>query len=91
MSATLPNLLLAESCTTTWAFDTDRHRFARVPRGVPLTTGSIEWRPYADVRVDRGGGRLEVSLDGAGTNLLRSEIHAGGPCPNCGALPPATA
>jgi hypothetical protein len=36
--------------------------------------------------VDEAAGNLTVTLDAAGTKLLRSEVHAGdGPCPACGA------
>lgn len=79
-------LVTVESCTTTWAFDTTRGRFARVPRGMPISTTSVEWRPYASMSIDHQAGTLAVALDEAGTRLLRSELHTGaGPCPACGA------
>ena len=87
MAPTSPSsgdLVVVESCTTTWAFDEGRKRFSRLPRGVPLSVSSAEWRPYASMRVDREGGTVEVHLDAAGTNILRSHIHTG-PCPDCGA------
>ncbi|HZU72786.1 MAG TPA: hypothetical protein VE990_08445 [Acidimicrobiales bacterium] len=77
-------LVLVESCTTTWAFDTGRRRFARLPRGLSIASHSAEWRPYVGMTVDRHAGTLEVVLDQAGTELLRSEVHTG-PCPVCGA------
>ncbi|MHB1925005.1 MAG: hypothetical protein ACYCSJ_09960 [Acidimicrobiales bacterium] len=77
-------LVVVDSCTTTWAFDTDRGRFTRLPRGLALSNSSADWRPYASMHVDREAGTVEVALDSAGTQLLRSDIHTGGPCPDCG-------
>ena len=77
-------LVVVESCTTTWAFDTGRGRFTRLPRGLALSNSSADWRPYASMHVDREAGSVEVALDSAGTQLLRSDIHTGGPCPDCG-------
>ena len=77
-------LVVVESCTTTWAFDTGRSRFSRLPRGLALSNSSAEWRPYHSMNVDRAAGSVEVALDAAGTQLLRSDIHTGGPCPDCG-------
>ena len=74
---------MLESCTTRWAFETGRKRFARYPRGVPMTTTSVEWRPYASMWFDLNARTLVVSLDEAGTNLLQTDIHSG-PCPDCG-------
>jgi hypothetical protein len=75
--------VVLESCTTTWAFETERKRFARLPRGLTLTSTSAEWRPYASMWFDLGARTLVVSLDEAGTQLLQSDIH-NGPCPDCG-------
>lgn len=81
--------MLVESCTTTWAFDTARMRFTRLPRGLALTNSSAEWRPYASMTIDRQAGSVEVALDRAGTSLMRSEIHTGPSCPHCGATGPS--
>ena len=78
------DLVVVESCTTTWAFDVGRSRFARMPRGVPLTSISAEWRPYSELTLDLTAGTLEVALDQAGTRLLRSQIHTDEACPTCG-------
>lgn len=80
-------LVVVESCTTTWAFDTGRSRFTRLPRGLGLSSSSADWRPYHSMRVDMEAGSVEVALDAAGTQLLRSDIHTGGPCPDCGHHP----
>ena len=77
-------LVVVESCTTTWAFDTGRSRFARLPRGLALSNSSAEWRPYHSMRVDREAASVEVALDAAGTQLLRSDIHTDERCPECG-------
>jgi hypothetical protein len=82
-------LVSVESCTTTWAFDTARNRFARLPRGMSLTGTSAEWKPYASMVVDLTAGTVEVALDEAGTQLLRSEVH-NGPCDSCGVVPSAS-
>lgn len=75
---------MVESCTTTWAFDTERARFTRLPRGLALSSSSAEWRPYHSMHIDREAGTVEVALDAAGTRLLRSDIHTTSPCPDCG-------
>ena len=79
------DLVVVDSCTTTWAFDPTRCRFARIPRGMALDSVSAEWRPYHSMTLDMNTGQLEVALDPAGTRLLRSDIHSGAPCPGCGA------
>lgn len=83
------DLVMVESCTTTWAFDTARMRFTRLPRGLALSNSSAEWRPYASMRIDRLAGWVEVALDRARTSLLRSDIHTGPACPHCGATDPS--
>ena len=75
--------MVLESCTTQWAFDTGRNRFARLPRGMTLTSTSAEWRPYASMWFDMSARTLVVSLDAEGTRLLQSDIH-NGPCSECG-------
>ena len=82
-SAPRDDLVVLESCTTTWAFDTGRKRFARLPKGLTLTSTSAEWRPYASMWFDLGARTLVVSLDEAGTQLLQTDIH-NGPCSECG-------
>ena len=76
--------VVVESCTTTWAFDLTRSRFARLPRGLPLNSVSAEWRPYAHMTLDLAAGTLEVLLDAAGTRVLRSDVHTDAGCSTCG-------
>ena len=78
-----------ETCTTTWAFDTGRSRFTRLPRGLALSNSSADWRPYHSMNVDMEAASVEVALDAAGTRLLRADIHTGGVCPDCGYDPAA--
>jgi len=68
-----------ESCHNTWLFDMERHRFRRVPRGVPLDlpATSGEWQRFARLEVDPDSDAFEVALDEHGTRLLRSWRHQG--------------
>jgi hypothetical protein len=63
-----------QSHHTTWVFDADRMRFARLPRGTdptaPISEG--QWEPYHSLEVDAATGEFTVALNPAGTRLLRS-------------------
>lgn len=74
-------LEVLESCSYTFVFDTDRHRFRRVPRGTridPLAPG--EWQPYEKVTLDADTGVFRVVLNRAGTRLMSAGWH-GKDCP----------
>jgi hypothetical protein len=59
---------------TTWVFDSDRMRFARLPLGTD-PTGPIpesQWEVFHSLEVDADTGEFTVTLNPAGTRLLRS-------------------
>lgn len=81
-----PDTVVIESCHTTWVFDVNRQRFRRVPRGSAMETPvpAAEWTDYFALEIDPDSDAFVVSLNEAGTRLLRSYQHHD-PCPQCGA------
>lgn len=75
-----------ESCNSTWLFDAPRMRFRRVPKGTPIDVPAPpeEWQRYYSLEVDSDTGAFIVTLNEAGTRLLRSYRHHV-PCPHCDA------
>ena len=73
-----------ESCNSTWVFDTQAKRFRRVPRGTPLDlpTTAADWETYVKLDVDLESDAFLVTLNAAGTRLLRSYRHSD-PCAQC--------
>jgi hypothetical protein len=78
-------LLVFESCHSTWLFDRSGHRFRRILKGV--TSGdqlvTTEWRPYYDLHVDPDTEAFSVILNPEGSRLLRSWRHTHD-CDQCG-------
>jgi hypothetical protein len=76
-----------DSCHSRWVFDTERHRFRRVPKGPGLEAlmAMTEWRPYDDLLIDADSDSFVVILNPAGTRMLRSWRHTQALCPQCGA------
>ena len=65
-----------ESCSTTWVFDEERHRFLRVPRGASVEFTSAEgWEHYHQLELSTDDDTFVVHLNDAGTRLLRSTRH----------------
>ena len=83
------NLLVIESCNSTWLFDHEKSRFRRVPRGAPLDlpASDAEWQRYFRLEVDPDTDAFLVTLNESGSRLLRSFRHVM-PCEQCEA--PAT-
>lgn len=79
-----------ESCHSTWLFDTDRMRFRRVPRGLPVDGLALErdWEPYFGLELAAESGAFAVVLNESGTRFLRSWRHTE-PCGHCSPAPPA--
>ena len=73
-----------ESCNSTWVFDTKAKRFRRVPRGTPLDlpTAASDWETYVKLDIDLESDAFLVTLNTAGTRLLRSYRHTD-PCAQC--------
>ena len=78
------NVLVIESCNSTWLFDHDKSRFRRVPRGAPLDLPApeAEWQRYFRLEVDPESDAFLVSLNESGSRLLRSFRHTP-PCQQC--------
>ena len=75
------NLIILESCHSTWIFDSRQLRFCRILKGIEVRHRrvSTEWRTYWDLEVDAGDGSFTVYLDEGRTRLIRSWRHT----PNC--------
>jgi hypothetical protein len=78
------NLLVIESCNSTWLFDHDKSRFRRVPRGTPidLPAPDAEWQRFWRLEVDPETDAFLVTLNESGSRLLRSFRHTP-PCQEC--------
>lgn len=76
---------MIESCNSTWLFDSARLRFRRVPKGTSLDVPASpeEWERYYTLELDPDSDAFVVTLNEAGTRLLRSYRHRV-PCPHCG-------
>jgi len=63
-----------ESAHSLWLFDTERKRFRRLPRGVDPDSLAldVDWESYHALDVDEATGAFTVTLDEAGTRLLRA-------------------
>jgi hypothetical protein len=79
------NLVILESCHSTWIFDSRQLRFCRILNGIEVRHRRIStaWRPYWDLEIDPGGESFTVFLDEARTRLIRSSRHSEG-CTECG-------
>src|SRR5260221_7692878 len=78
------NVVVIESCNSTWLFDHDKSRFRRVPRGSPidLPAPDAEWQRFWRLEVDPETDAFLVSLNESGSRLLRSFRHTP-PCQQC--------
>jgi len=71
------NLIILESCHSTWIFDSRQLRFCRITKGLEVghPRVSTRWRPYWDLDIDRHGQVFTVFLDETRTRLIRSSRH----------------
>jgi hypothetical protein len=62
-----------DSAHSTWLFDTEEMRFARLPRGVDPQSFALEreWRPYFGLEIETSGA-FTVALNPERTKLLRA-------------------
>jgi hypothetical protein len=62
-----------DSAHSTWLFDTQEMRFARLPRGVDPSSFALEreWRPYFGLEIETSGA-FTVALNPERTKLLRA-------------------
>ena len=82
--STVPDVLVIESCHSTWLFDTERRRFRRVLKGLDLNVeeASTAWRPYYRLDQDSRSDSFMVIVEPAGSRALRAWRHVAG-CPHC--------
>lgn len=73
-----PDVLVLESCHSTWIFDPRHLQFRRILKGVEIGRHPVvtDWRPYWQVRVDREGEGFTVYLNSSRTRLIRSWQHS---------------
>ncbi len=79
------DILVLESCHSTWLFDAERMRFRRILKGLDLDArnASTAWRPYYGLELDPISESFVVLLNPDGSRLLRSWRHVDH-CPQCG-------
>ncbi len=79
------DILVLESCHSTWLFDAERMRFRRILKGLDLDArnASTAWRPYYGLELDPISESFVVLLNPEGSRLLRSWRHVDH-CPQCG-------
>ena len=79
------NIIVVESCHSTWIFEPRQLRFCRIVKGVEIGRRhvSTEWRPYWDLELDARRDAFTVYLDEERTRLIRSFRHTRG-CVECG-------
>jgi hypothetical protein len=79
------NVLVLDSCHSTWIFDPCRLQFCRILKGLEFVGRRVptEWRPYWQVELDRSAEGFTVYLNEARTRLIRSWRHTKD-CAECG-------
>jgi hypothetical protein len=77
-------LLVLESCHSTWLFDGANHRYRRISKGARLSQQvSTDWRAYDRLVLQDDSDAFIVFLDASGSRVLRSWRH-GADCDRCG-------
>jgi hypothetical protein len=71
------DLVVLDSCHSTWYFDQRRMRFRRILKGFDGTAkgAATNWNPYFGLEVEDSSGYFVVHLNPSGTQLLRSWRH----------------
>ena len=71
------DVMVIESCHSTWIFDTDRMRFCRILKDIRVSHRCVttEWRPYADLEIDEQAETFSVYLKADRSRLIRSWRH----------------
>jgi len=79
------NLIILESCHSTWIFDSRKLRFCRILKGFEVGDRrvSTEWRPYWDLQINPHQESFTVYLNESRSRLIRSSLHKDG-CVSCG-------
>jgi hypothetical protein len=79
------NIIILESCHSTWVFDTRQLRFCRILKGIAVGHQRIstEWRSYWELELDSRDETFTVFLNETRTRLIRSSRHVPD-CLRCG-------
>lgn len=78
------DVLVLDSCHSTWLFDLPGRRFRRVLKGIDVEPGmaATEWRPFERLELSESSESFVVVLNAAGTRRIRSWRHIDG-CEQC--------
>ena len=81
----LQDVIILESCHSTWVFDSDRMQFCRILKGIKIASRSVstEWRPYWRLELDPKTEAFSVYFNASRTRLIRSWRHLQN-CAQCG-------
>jgi hypothetical protein len=79
------NIIVLESCHSTWIFDARQLRFCRILKGIAVGHQRIstEWRSYWELELSPHDEMFTVFLNEARTRLIRSSRHTPD-CLRCG-------
>lgn len=79
-----PDLLVLDSCHSTWLFDEPAQRFRRILKGLDVdpAVAATDWRSYERLEIDDESEAFVVVLNAAGTRRIRSWRHTAG-CDQC--------
>ena len=77
-------LLVLDSCHSTWLFDVPAKRFRRILKGLDVdpSLAATDWRAYERLELSEGSDAFVVVLNAAGTRRIRSWRHVDG-CEQC--------
>ncbi|MGH9304767.1 MAG: hypothetical protein ACRDZ5_10195 [Acidimicrobiales bacterium] len=78
------DLLVLDSCHSTWLFDVAAKRFRRILKGLDVdpALAATDWRSYERLELSEGSEAFAVVLNPAGTRRIRSWRHVDG-CEQC--------
>ncbi len=78
------DVLVLDSCHSTWLFDEAAGRFRRILKGLDLdpALAATEWREYERLELSDTSEAFVVVLNAAGTRRIRSWRHVDG-CEQC--------
>lgn len=78
------DVLVLDSCHSTWLFDVEAGRFRRILKGLDLdpALAATEWRPYEALELSDTSEAFVVVLNASGTRRIRSWRHVDG-CEQC--------
>ena len=77
VSFRLMDVIILESCHSTWVFDPDRRQFCRILKGIEVADRSVstDWRPYWQLDVDPEAENFCVFLNASRTRMIRTWQH----------------